>query len=98
MHELVTMFGPIPRLIFDIFMDTILPANKHRDDERHIAANGEEGETKGEWISEDQNPVAEADIIMTEDGDDYENEDGDQDGDDGEGRWDLFGEGFTNNH
>ena len=97
MHELVTMFGPIPRLILEIFMDKILPASKHRDDEQHIAAN-EEGETKGERISEDQEPVAEADIIMTEDGDDGQNEGGDQDGDDGEKRWDLFGEEFSNNH
>ena len=97
MHDLVTMFGPIPRLIFDIFMAKILPASKHRDDEQHIAAN-EEGETKGERISEDQEPVADADIIMTEDGDGDQNEDGDQDGDDGEKRWDLFGEGFSNNH
>ena len=75
MHELVMVLGPVPRLIFDALVDMVLPASKHRNDERHIAVNGEGGETKREWIPEEyQNPEAEADIVMTEDGGDDQNE------------------------
>ena len=68
MHELVTMFGPIPRLIFDTFMDTVLPTSKYRNDGRPIAVT-EGKETKGCLIPEgDQKPEVETDIFMTEDG------------------------------